>query len=412
MGLGSLLLIPGLGDTATALDIRASVGTSTSPTSTGTKAVTGVGFQPKVVMPFATLPITTGSLSAAPIGFGAGLSSSNRASIGVNSRDAVTTSSAYRSHSASKIVCVPDNSSSAIFMDADLSSIDSDGFTLNWSTVAAASRILNHICLGGSDLEVSLTQHQMNGTNAPQSFAHGLSGVPTGIISFSIGIDNTPPATVPTMAYHLGLWANGQQYLTSILAMNGFLTTQTKRTLVNGRCLTAGLGSDGSYVRSLSIDSVDTSNVNCTYQDTADAGQRLFWMLAIRGAKCQAGTFHCNGSLSPLGISCMGITPKLFFGLATPECVDNINTVRDSINLSLWASDGTNHVSCGITDVNGVTTTNARRSQSSNSLSEYDSTGALASTMTAAFSGESVVITPTTMVNSFYGQGCYFVVGS
>lgn len=393
-------------------DVKSKVGIFSSPTSTGSQTITGIGFQPKAVIPFGAGMTGDGATTTIIKSFGAITGNAN-ASVSVRSQNAVTTSATARHHNATNAISYIDGTLAATNILASRQSLDANGFTLNYSAVDAVARISNHICLGGVDLEVSLTQHQLNGTNAPQSFAHGLSGVPTGIISFSIGIDNTPPATVPTMAYHLGLWANGQQYLTSILAMNGFLTTQTKRTLVNGRCLTAGLGSGGSYVRSLSIDSVDTSNVNCTYQDTADAGQRLFWMLAIRGAKCQAGTFHCNGSLSPLGISCMGITPKLFFGLATPECVDNINTVRDSINLSLWASDGTNHVSCGITDLNGMTTSNTRRHQYSTVLSEITaSTGAQQFQATAKFVGQSVVITPTLITSSSFGQGGYLIIGA
>ncbi len=412
MGLGSLLLIPGLGDTATALDIRASVGTSTSPTSTGTKAVTGVGFQPKVVMPFSpAFPVGTSTGASTAFGFGCGINSSSRASIGVNSRNAVTTSSTYRQHTNSKIFTMPNDATASTIFEADLSAIGPDGFTLNWSIVLATERILNHICLGGADLEVSLTQHQMNATNAPQSFAHGLSGAPTGVMFFTVFSPTAPPATSTFLTPSIGLFAGANQFCATLHSSHGLTTTFTRRILTSTSVINDVTGA-GIVARSMAVSSVDGTNVNCTYPVTSGTGQAYFWMLAIRGAKCQTGTFDCNGSTSPLTINTPGITPKLFLPVFVPTGVDSINTVLNELFLTIGASDGVNNVSCGITDANAQTTTNARRSQSSTSLSEYATDGTIRSVMTAGFSGESVVLTPTTMVNNAFGQGAYLVVGA
>jgi hypothetical protein len=163
--------------------------------------------------------------------------------------------------------------------------------------------------------------------------------------------------------------------------------------------------------RAMSISSVDATNVNVTYPITAVAHQIRFILLAIRGAKCQVGTFDCNGSTSPLTIATAGITPKLFLPVFLSQGVDNLGAVLNDINLTIGASDGTNNVSCGITDANGVTTTNARRYQSSTSLVEFNTAGTKTFEGTAAFSGESVVVTPTTALTNF-GQAGYMVIGS
>jgi len=310
-------------------------------------------------------------------------------------------------------VFMPNADSSTIFMDANLSSIDSNGFTLNWSTVVAAARILNHICLGGADLEVSLTLQQMNGTNAPQSFAHGLSGPPTGLFVFASHSDIAPPTTQSTLAMSIGAWSSSSQWVSNVWSNHGVTTTEVRRTLADTAICRFNTGSTHTIIRALTVGSVDTTNVNCTYSVTTSAAPAYFYMLAVRGAKCQTGTFDCNGSLSPLAISTPGIAPKLFLAVAVPECVDNINTIRDSINFSLWASDGTSNVSCGITDLNGQTTTNARRHQYSSKLSEITAfTGAQQFEGTAAFDGQSVVLTPTLITSSSFGQGAYFVVGA
>jgi len=174
-------------------DIRASVGTSTSPTSTGTKAVTGVGFQPKGILDFGCGIAAAGAAPQLYYGLGAGVSTSSRAAVGVSSTDSVTTTVTSRRHDNAKMALV--NGIGGIRLDANLSSMDADGFTRNWSTVNATAFIQNHIALGGSDLEVSLVQCQMNGTNSAQSFAHGLSGAPTGVLFFSVLNLVAPPAT-------------------------------------------------------------------------------------------------------------------------------------------------------------------------------------------------------------------------
>ncbi len=108
------------------------------------------------------------------------MTASAQAAIAATSRNAVTTSATHRRHTAG--AAISDCYNGAVSLEAAYSTFGSDGFTLNWSAVAATARILNHICLGGADLEVSLTQQQMNNTNAAQSFAHGLSGAPTGVL--------------------------------------------------------------------------------------------------------------------------------------------------------------------------------------------------------------------------------------
>jgi hypothetical protein len=390
-------------------EIFASVGTSTSPTSTGTKAVTGVGFQPKAVLPFGG--VNNGSTgNDALLAFGVGTSPSSRAAISVSSQHNVATSNSDRRHTNVNIYSAL-NSLGSTFEEADLDSLDPDGFTLDFATTAGSTRILNHICLGGADLEVSLTQHQTNNTNAPQSFAHGLSGAPTGLLFFSIQYIGAPPVTIGSCVFNIGFWSQSNQISAYLLSLDGLASTSTKRSLRND-CVQIQHDQAGVPLRGFSIDSVDSTNANAVYDFTADSQQRYFFMLAVRGAKCQVGTFDCNGSLDPLTISTPGIVPKLFLPVMTAFGVDNINSVQNTAALMIGASDGANNVSCGITDQNGVTTTNARRYQSSNSLVEYNDTGTKVFEATASFDGENVIVNPSTNLVTTWGQGAYLVIGS
>lgn len=388
----------------TALDIRAHVGTSTSPTAPGNRAVTGVGFQPKAVLPFGAMTTAANGVqgtSQFQVGTATPIS---QASISVRSSDAATTSSTFRSHTNARALELFDSLGTAT-----VSAFEGDGFTLNYTAVSGLARTHNHICLGGADLEVSLTQHQMNATNAPQSFAHGLSGAPTGLMFFSAVTLTAPPGTTGTLNASIGCWSSLSQFSAQLISLTGQTTTSTARSLWNSSVLGWQVP---AIQRRMAVSTVDATSVNCTYPTTVSTEQPLFWMLAIRGARCQVGTFDCNGSTSPLTINTPGITPRLFLPVFVPGGVDNVNTVQNGLELTIGASDGTRNVSSGITDQNGVTTTNARRYQNSSAIEERNNAGTSVFSATAAFSGQSVVLSPTVNTSSAFGQGGFLVVGS
>lgn len=390
------------------LDILASVGTSLTPTITGTKAVTGIGFQPKVVMPFTALQPSTASSAGANTTFGIG-TASLAASVSSSSQGSLTTSNAYKRHTGAAILSAL-ASDASLYAEATLASRDASGFTYNYTTVQLTSMVVNHICLGGADLEVSLTQHQMNNTNAAQSFAHGLSGAPTGVILITALNSLSPPVSNAHASMGLSFYANGVQQSSAVQMRNALTTTATSKILSPG--LQAQSGTNAAWLRAMNITSLDATNVNCSYSGAGSTATH-FWMLAIRGAKCQVGTFDCNGSLDPLTISTTGIIPKLFLGCALAECVDNYNVSRDHVNFSIFASDGTNNVSCGMTDLDNVTTTTTYRHQSSTDLQEITAVdGAQRFSATASFSGQSVLLDPTVNQGISWGQGAYIVIGA
>ena len=265
----------------------ASVGTSTSPTSTGTKAVTGVGFTPKLLMPFSSFAINQGSSTECVLTSGIA-SSTAQARVSVESRNLLTTTSTSRRHDNASVAGTA--AAAAIpAHNAAYSAFDADGFTLDWSTVTGSARILNHIALGGTDIEVSLTQHQMNATNLPQSFAHGLSGAPTALLFFSTIDSNAPPSTSSQCFLTAGFYDGVSQVCSSATSINAQTTTVTNRLLATDSVI--GFVSSGIRQRYMAVDSVDASNVNCSYPVTASSASRYFFMLAIRGAKAQVGTF-------------------------------------------------------------------------------------------------------------------------
>jgi hypothetical protein len=124
------------------------VGTDTQRTSVGTKATNGVGFQPTGLL----------LLSANAVGNAADDATKSKHSIGAvssgvegcswfESVDALDTSDTNSSSTTGKVIRTA-TSVSTIDAEADLSSFDSDGFTLDWTTADATAREFAYLAFG------------------------------------------------------------------------------------------------------------------------------------------------------------------------------------------------------------------------------------------------------------------------
>ena len=131
----------------------AKIGTFTANSGTGSQAVSGVGFQPEAVLFWITNRTATGS--GAPARFGRGWTDgTNQSAMAVALSDNLSVdyqiSGIARSDSC--IVLIDDNGDSAtILARATITSLNSDGFTINWA-VAGGSRIVAYLALGGPGL--------------------------------------------------------------------------------------------------------------------------------------------------------------------------------------------------------------------------------------------------------------------
>lgn len=157
----------------------------TSPGTNSSQAYTGVGFKPDAMM---TLTAGNTSLASSTIAHGSiavGYGTSATA------RGVASTTDTARLESTSSVLLNTDGS--AVNMQADLTTMDSDGFTLNWSNGAISGMYAWVLCLkGGSYQAGSDTQKTSTGTKA----VTGLGFQPTGLLVASIG--NTAGAAIDT----------------------------------------------------------------------------------------------------------------------------------------------------------------------------------------------------------------------
>src|SRR3989344_2728649 len=154
--------------TEAAVDVKK--GTFYKKTSTGTQAVTGVGFTPKAIIFWATTQAVVGNANTnfTAYGFTAGSSS---ASVSVWS-DAAGTSNTGRKNSVTNAIQLQ-VAGGTNAGEATLSSFDADGFTLNWSPADGNGYIIHYYAIGGGgNIAATTSKIFLDSTNAAPSVSN------------------------------------------------------------------------------------------------------------------------------------------------------------------------------------------------------------------------------------------------
>lgn len=141
------------------------VGTETQKTSTGTKATTGVGFQPSgLILASVCDTQTAGTADHSRFSFGATTGTSNNVSLWTGDADNVADSIADTIMSNSKCITLATEGVAAATTtqaEAALSSFDSDGFTLDWTTADATARVFGYVAVGANAVAGTATPTRM-----------------------------------------------------------------------------------------------------------------------------------------------------------------------------------------------------------------------------------------------------------
>lgn len=193
--------------------MKAYVGSFAQPTSTGSQAITGLGFQPKLIIFFPSGLTADGSGSGLLLGWGAANGSQNIA-VSYISRHGISPTSVRQVGSSTRCIIIADpaGGTSAVAI-ANFTSLDADGFTINWATVDATARIINFIALGGADLENSkIATITTPGGTGSQAYT-GIGFQPNALIAFSSRSNETANAEGGALQFSFGNSAADQKTL-------------------------------------------------------------------------------------------------------------------------------------------------------------------------------------------------------
>lgn len=312
--------------------LLAKAGSFVGSGSTGNQSVTGVGFQPAVVLFWWNLLASDTNGVDFALGMGVGISSSARRAVGNYSSDAQATSANAAWNQSTTCIYAPSGSPRADFV-----SMDSDGFTVNW--VTATATVINYLALGGTDLtNVKSGAIAAKTTTGNQAYT-GIGFQPTALILFA-GKFSTDPLDQST---------NGA-------AMIGFATSSSERGCIAWRnknganpqvakhrqskakvaisVTDAGVFTEADFV---SFDS-DGFTLNFT---TAGGSADVVYYIALRGPRFKVSSFNQPGSTGNQGITGAGFTPKASLMLSANDTTANNDATRAHALVSLGIATGT-----------------------------------------------------------------------
>lgn len=145
-----------------AAGLMTKMGTLSQPTSTGNQQITGVGFQPEALIFWMTNLTAEGNGASSYLakGFTDG---TNQGSTAVAWQDGFNT--VQDRTVATKVISLV-NETGTVLAEAGIVSLDTDGFTINWTTVDSTQRLVTYLALGGTSF-TNVKVGSVTGTTSP-----------------------------------------------------------------------------------------------------------------------------------------------------------------------------------------------------------------------------------------------------
>jgi hypothetical protein len=320
------------------LALSTATGTFTAPTSTGTKSVTGLGFQPSALILWGdalTSSVDTGTTMFPWFGFAADASHQAVCS------QSILTSTGYQDNANCAAL-------TAAEMLASLSSFDAGGFTLNFTAVNVAY-IINYLAIGGGDL----TNATVAQITAPASTgAQATTGVgfkPDCILTLTIQDTNTPPDSfgVGTIWPSIGCalsssarWARG--------ASDSSNPTSYQRTVK------AISGTDDAVTIEADLTSMDADGFTLNFSTTVSGA--YIYVLCLKGPQFAVGSIAQPSSTGNQSVTGLAFQPAA--ELFTTDMLVASTSPASNANESVGAAvDSTHRSVAGSQYVSGAART-------------------------------------------------------
>ncbi len=308
-------------------------------TSTGNQAVTGIGFQPEIVLLFGSMNTADGVVVDFNLVIGAATSSTARGHVSINDEDGQGTSDSSRTiFTNSCLRMLAPGSASSYLVIADFVSMNADGFTINISTAPGSAYRIGYLALAGSDLTSvkvgSFTTPVSTGNNATT----GVGFQPDAVLLFSNG--DVLETDTNSVAFGFGFAVSASERAwTSLATPRSKVTTETYRRQGTDGCI-AYLDHDGSSLEvHADFVSFDADGFTLNF-DTTTSGDGVIYV-ALKGGQYAVGdllTRTSTGNFSETGI---GFQPSagIFASFCNPVTGSIIAGLEMSIGLAVSSTE-------------------------------------------------------------------------
>lgn len=339
------------------MSLLTKVGSFAKNNTTGTQAITGVGFTPKAIIFWTSQ--TNGWVSgtwtpgySALFGMTAG--PTNSYCVQTTEDDAIATSASARTMKA-KAIAATNNIATGQRFEADLQSFDADGFTLNWTANAGGgSDTIFYMALGGTDITGAKAVTWTTPATAVNKSVTGVGFKPDLVLHAGTG--QTLGNSNTFMRFQFGMMnKHGQQAVNAIAGSSGTNPSNTSRWQQTNACF--GQIDEGEVLRqrahfvSMDADGFTTFFSNAMAADVIS--------LCLQGVSSKIGAFDKPTDAATVAtlIPKCGFTPKAV--LATTNGTVTQSGPTANATWALGATDGTNHRTGLITSGDAVSPTQA-----------------------------------------------------
>jgi hypothetical protein len=322
-------------------------GTFTITAGTGTQAVSGVGFQPKVVIAYWTRATANATFTAQE-SFGMGMAvdrvTDQQANTEFLNIDNVTTTDSAVAKVGTSFIRNIANVGAGMNVVAAISSFDSDGFTINKTTNDGTNlHIIKYMAIGGSDLEDAYLEEftSPSGTTGNQAFTgvgfQGNLGLFWGMFGTAAGSESAAD-----YEFHFGAAkSSSERAVVALWGNDGSTgTNQTESYLSDSSCLAIPNGGNLSFNQVADFVSWDSDGFTLNFTTSVGTGIR-FYGLILKGTFQSAIAQQARPtSTGDQDVTTPGFQPTGVILAGTFATATATETVQG--HLALGAGDGTN----------------------------------------------------------------------
>ena len=329
-------------------------GSFTRRTSPGSQSITGIGFQPKMLLFIGNNTTENSFLSNTDfhIGFSDGVNDKNYSSTANDAQDPVLCNSRWHTST------IFSNSTTLSFSTLmAVTSFDSDGFTVNLSIATATASVIHYIAIAGDLSNVNVGQ--FNAPNATGDDAvTGIGFMPDFVMLLGTNMTSDDLVSDTISSYCVGACnGNGDQAVSSICIQDASSPPNAARYQRTNACLAMfNTGTAASLTHEASFSSMNSDGFTLNYSTASVANKRVAY-LALKDCQTKIGTITSpTAGVAPVAQATTGIgfQPRgvIFQTVGNTSSVSIVDHLRSSFGFT----DGTDQM-CSWTGFEDVTST-------------------------------------------------------
>lgn len=284
----------------------------TSPAALGSQAITGIQFQPKALLFFTCKNHHAGNdpwNTETMIHMGAATSATNRWVVSGRSPEATTNAACCASDNTHVLWYMNDGLGDTVGK-ADITSLDANGFTLNWTESSSPYNVYtSYLAFGGTNCSALASSFTANTTTGNQSIT-GVGFKPDLVIFCSAVVTNT---TITTTQLYAQGWAcsdlsQGANYFVNWLAAPTNVSTYQR----TDRCIVLPSSSSPDTIGGeASLVSLDADGFTINWQSAVPAASSTVWFLALKGCESTVVTDTQPTATGTKSNTAVGFQPSL-----------------------------------------------------------------------------------------------------